>query len=58
MPQSTDPSYKTELALLAFIMVIFLAVVSAAIWINSIDIWCDNPDRPGNWIVQPLCESR
>lgn len=48
--------YKIEFALIAFVFTIFLAVTCAAIWINSIDIWCANPDRPGNWIVQPYCQ--
>ena len=55
MSKSVISSHKTEFTLLAVIMFVFLAAFLAAVWINSIDNWCANPEGKGNWIVQPYC---
>lgn len=42
-----------SLALAAIVLVV--AILMVALFKHNLPGWCAHPERPGNWLVVPLC---
>ena len=41
---------------LVLIGIVVFVTFNTTIFINSLPLWCANPNGKGNWVVQPLCK--
>jgi hypothetical protein len=42
-------------AIALIVMAITFTALLAALFVHNLPNWCAHPERPGNWMVVPLC---